>query len=121
MFNRFPSLHQVCDSQKADYEWRDHSKLPPSYFGNDCDTSEDVSRLPRDIYWKVVLKTEIPNVNTKQLRFPNLAKCIFLLLGLPFANVDAERIFSQLKRIKSDRRTGLHNLSVSSFLKLKRF
>lgn len=50
------------------------------------------------------------------LMFPNWSKCISLLLSLPSSNVLAERVFSQLKLIKTDHRNRLDPVTCSSLL-----
>ena len=116
LFKRFPILRNVCDPRQAEDEWRSHaSYLTVQNFGlvKESDFEDiDVSK-----YWKIVLSMKTPTGGA--LMFPNLAKCMSLLLSLPSSNVLAERVFSQLKLIKTDHRNRLDSLSCSSLLKVK--
>ena len=51
--------------------------------------------------------------------FPNLAKCISLLFSLSSSNVLTERIFSQLKLIKTGHINRLDSVPCSGLLKAK--
>lgn len=119
LFIRFPSLRNVCDAQKADEEWRDQSKLPPSVFS--CETNSEVLCLSPEKYWDTVMKLQVSTLNGSRRRFPNLTKCVALLFTIPTSNVLCERVFSSIKLIKTDRRNSLHSDSVSSLSKIQHF
>lgn len=117
LFNRFPSLGtSLCDKKKAELEWREHSHLPPRLFG--CDSADEVKALTVEKYWRTIFQMEILGAANKVPRFPELAKCISYLFGLSSSNAVAERLFSLLKLIKTDRRTRLHDRTVSSLMRI---
>lgn len=120
LFLRFPTLKNVCDAAKADEEWRTQSRLKPELFG--CKDADEIIQLSIEKYWKILMNLVIPNVDApRRRRFPNLSKCVALLLCLLASNVVCERLFSSLKLIKTDRRTRLHGDSVSSLMRIKGF
>ena len=52
-------------------------------------------------------------------RFPKLNFCVGLLFSLPVSNAKAERKFSQLKLIKSDKKNRLEDgITISSLLRV---
>lgn len=52
-------------------------------------------------------------------RFPSLSKVLCILLSFPFSNAAVERIFSQLKLIKTEHRTALKHESLVGLLTTK--
>lgn len=56
-----------------------------------------------------------------ELEFKNLKKVIYFLLVLPFSNVSVERIFSDIKNIKTDHRNNLSTNTLKSILITKNF
>ena len=67
------------------------------------------SDLPWDKYWLVVRDVATP---TGEARYPALIKFVGILASLPFANMAVERIFSQLKLVKTDHRNSLKSASL---------
>ena len=65
-------------------------------------------------YQKLVLVNDAND----EPRFKNLATFALQILALPVSNVDAERIFSKLKLIKTDIRNKLETKSVEVLVKL---
>lgn len=64
-------------------------------------------------YWQRVF--ELKNI-TETYLFPNLKVVISVLLVLPFANVSVERIFNDLKIIKTEHRNALNTDTISNIL-----
>jgi hypothetical protein len=116
LFKRFPSLGNLCDKKKAESEWREQSLLAPRLFG--CDSLDEVKGLTVEKYWKTIFQMETIGAATRTPRFPELANCISFLFCLSSSNAVAERLFSLLKLIKTDRRTRLHDRTVSSFMRV---
>jgi len=106
IINRFPCLKNVVDIQKVDAEWKTHALLNFEEKGL-CST------YPAETYWKKVfdLKT-----TTGDPVFPNISKVVNLLLVLPFSNASVERVFSSLKRCKTNDRNKLKTNTVVSLM-----
>ena len=49
----------------------------------------------------------------------NLQKVVVVLLSFPFSNAGVERVFSQLKLIKTDRRSALKHESLLALMQTK--
>ena len=81
----------VLDAKKLDTEWREHV-----FDGN---LSPD---LEWEKYWSYVKNAKVPS---EEAKYPNLTKFVEVLASFPFPNAAVERIFSLLKRIKTDDRT----------------
>ncbi|KAK4026960.1 hypothetical protein OUZ56_015981 [Daphnia magna] len=114
LFQRFPVLGKNINTSKAELDWRSHIHLEPEFFG--CANDGSVRLLDAESYWSTVLKCKTPNGSTK---CPNLAVCIAFLFSMPYSNVAAERVFSMLKLIKTDGRNSLHNITLSSLMRIK--
>ena len=67
-------------------------------------------------YWLVVKDAKISSGEPK---YPNLTRFIELVASFPFSNAAVERMFSLLKRIKTDDRTRLKSSSLVSLLHCK--
>jgi hypothetical protein len=102
-----PILNEVADIQKVDQEWRSHSMNPKLNEG-----------LTPEEYWQVVF-TEKRSASDHELARPNLVKVVKVLLSLPFSNAAVERVFSQLKLIKTDHRSCLKQESLLALLSTK--
>lgn len=105
IYKEMPHLERFAELQKADQEWREHA-LGPNL--SEEKTSEE--------YWQVVFKEKDA---AGKLRYPNLVRVIKVLLSLPFSNAAVERVFSQLKLIKSDHRAALKQESLLALLTTK--
>ena len=105
IYKEMPPLERFAELQKADQEWREHA-LGPNL--SEEKTSEE--------YWQVVFKEKDA---AGKLRYPNLVRVIKVLLSLPFSNAAVERVFSQLKLIKSDHRAALKQESLLALLTTK--
>ena len=114
LFKRFPILNTKCDFVKADSEWRSHASLRLDYFG--VSKVDDLYKMSVDDYWKKVLSALSP---TQTLQFPNLTVCIQLLMCLPSSNAAAERVFSQMKLVKTSQRNRQHTKTTAAILKTK--
>lgn len=94
IIKRFSFLQQYVTPQTLDNEWRNHALLDHKNLGLN-------PNLPADEYWSLVFKLknagDIPT-------FKNLKTVFSLLLILPFSNASVERLFSNLKNIKTDLR-----------------
>ena len=104
-----PILKEAADLQKVDEEWRGHSI-----------NSKLNENLTPEEYWQVVF-SERKSANEHQLARPILIKVLKVLLSLPFFNAGVERVFSQLKLIKTDHRSSLKQESLLALLSTKMF
>ena len=102
---KLPYLSNAVDTNNLDVEWRLHAL--------DEKVSED---LPFNEYWLAIRNAKIP---TGEAKYPNLIKFITILFSLPFANAAVERVFSQLKLVKTDHRNSLKSTSLVSLLQSK--
>jgi hypothetical protein len=113
LFQRFPILKKSVRESVAQQEWRQAALLKTECFN--AENEKDVTDMPVEAYWKIVLNAE---KNSKKM-YPNLAICMQLLLSMPCSNASSERAFSVMKNIKTAKRNGLHNLTVSSLMRIK--
>ena len=100
-----PYLNEVLDAKKLDAEWRQHvfdPNLSP--------------HLEWGKYWSLVKDAKIPS---DQAKYPNLTKFVEVLASFPFSNAAVERVFSLLKRVKTDDRQRLKSSSLVSLLQCK--
>lgn len=102
---QLPYLQKVVDINKLDMEWRLHA------FDEKIN-----SDLHWDEYWVAVRDAKTP---TGEARYPNLKRYVGILFSLPFSNAAVERVFSQLKLIKTDHRNTLKPMSLVSLLQSK--
>ena len=102
LYKEMPHLERVADLQSVDREWREHVLNPK--------LSEN--QTPEE-YWQIVFKER---GSSGRPRYPQLTKVIKVLLSLPFSNVAAERLFSQLKLVKTDHRASLKQESLVALL-----
>lgn len=105
VFLAFPYMSEVCDCENADLEWR---RLALDGLFSDV---KDVSE-----FWKRQLS--LKSINGDQ-KYPNLSKVVGCALALPHSNAAVERIFSQLRLIKSDMRNSMKSTSLVSLLHVK--
>jgi hypothetical protein len=92
-FRKFPPLNDVAPRDVVDGEWRQHVNLDG--LSGEMDIME---------YWRLVFSAKLLNMQPK---YPHLRKIVSALFSLPFANGPVERVFSQMKLIKSDVRNSL--------------
>ncbi|CAB4003218.1 zinc finger MYM-type 1-like [Paramuricea clavata] len=104
---KMPLLKEVADLQEVDKEWRDQSLSPNPKL------NESLTALE---YWKVVFQEKTA---TGEPAFPNLIKLVKTVLSLPYSNAAVERVFSQLKLIKTDHRASLKRESLLALLTTK--
>ena len=64
-------------------------------------------------------KTLLLKNENDEAKYPNLSKVVGCCLSLPYSNSSVERIFSNLRRIKTDIRSNLRNTSLVSILHVK--
>lgn len=115
VLKRFPILSgDIPDPQTLDNEWRGHKSLRFSLFSKE--SNAEVSDMDCLDYWKVIfsLKDALGN-----LKFPSLVKVVTLLFSLPVSNAVAERLYSKLKNIKTEKRNLLKDITVASLIKIK--
>ncbi|XP_014299066.2 uncharacterized protein LOC106693944 [Microplitis demolitor] len=111
ILKRFPVLQKYVVLQELDNEWKKHALLNLSDYGININSeSED--------YWKQIFN--LKNADG-QVIFENLKKVINFLLILPFSNASVERIFSDVKNIKTDHRNNLSTETLKSILITKNF
>ena len=107
LYQKMPLLKEIADLQEVDKEWRDQSLcLNPKL--NESLTAEE--------YWQVVFQEKTA---AGESAFPNLTKVVTTLLSLPYSNAAVERVFSQLKLIKTDHRASLKRESLLALLTTK--
>ncbi|CAB4008429.1 zinc finger MYM-type 1-like [Paramuricea clavata] len=102
---KLPHLNTILDTEKLDGEWREHvfeEKLNPD--------------LTWEEYWLIVRDAK---VSSGEPKYPNLTKFVEVVASFPFSNAPVERLFSLLKRIKTDDRTRLKSSSLVSLLQCK--
>ncbi|GBP42652.1 Putative nuclease HARBI1 [Eumeta japonica] len=104
---RFPNI--VIDTENLHKEWKKHAFLDFS----ELNISPD---MPVEEYWTKILKM---TDETVEPMFPNLKEVIMVLLILPFSNACVERVFSQLKLIKSDHRNRLNTNTIAALMATK--
>ena len=104
LYKEMPHLEGVATLQSLDPEWREHALNPK--------LSE---QLTQDEYWQVVFKEKD---GSGKPRYP-LNQGDKVLLSLPFSNVAAERLFSQLKLVKTDHRSSLEQESLVALFTTK--
>ena len=105
VYNHLPYLKDVANREEAEAEWRSHSFNPG--LNSDKNFQE---------YWTAVFKAK--NQGQQKIN-PALTKVVTTLLSLPFSNAAVERVFSQLKLIKNDRRSALKQESLLALLSTK--
>lgn len=106
VLDRFPFLKDGLDQNTLVKEWRDYCFLDTESIG----ISKD---LPAAEYWfKIFNLKDI----TGHCKYNNLRKIMGLLLVLPFSNASVERVFSKLKRIKTESRTRLNTETLVSLM-----
>ena len=102
---KLPYLNAILDTTKLDGEWRQHvfeENLNPE--------------LHWEEYWMAVRNAK---VSSGEPKYPNLSKFVEVVASFPFSNAAVERVFSLLKRIKTDDRTRLKSSSLVSLLQCK--
>ncbi|CAG9786569.1 unnamed protein product [Diatraea saccharalis] len=108
--NRFPYLRNDLDLEELNKEWKMHALLDFTHLN----LSPNLEILD---YWNNVFRLK---KSSGEPQFPCLKKVIImLLLVLPFSNASVERVFSQLKLIKSDHRNRLATETISALMATK--
>ena len=98
--------------------------IPVKHFPPKC------PRAAIDSEWREQSSVDIPNVEycrfvfsivtpSGRQRFINLRQVIYFFFLLPFSNVVAERLFSTLKEVKTDKQNKLSTLTLSAILRTK--
>ena len=105
VFKQIPGLKDVADLRQTDKEWWEHAMSP--------NLSEEMCC---EEYWKAVFNEK--NQGQEKV-YPNLTKVVSTALSLPFSNAAVERVFSQLKLVKSDHRASLKEESLLALLSTK--
>lgn len=116
VFTRFPNLKEAVNPAQAEIEWRSHTRLKPSDLGDGQFTADELNKMLPEDYWPIIFKICRPSGAPS---FPNLKIIIAFLLSMPCSNVIAEREFSSLKLIKTLQRNRLHNLTITSLMRVK--
>ena len=96
----------TCPRATIDSEWREQSSV---------DVPKDLYQSPVE-YWRFVLSIVTP---IGRPRFINLRQVFYFFFSLPFSNVAAERLFSTLKEVKTDKQNKLSTLTLSAILRTK--
>ena len=71
-----------------------------------------------DQFWHAVSKLKKPG-NTSQFRFGTLSTLAKVLLVLPHANADPERLFSMVNKVETDQSSCILPSTVQNLLKAK--
>lgn len=110
LLRRFPHLKTMCTFSELMSEWHELNVLETGAFG--VETESAVKAMSVESFWKkiVSLKTVIGLP-----KFPKFGICISLRFSLP----TAEREFSQLKLIKTEKRNNLDDLTINSLLRVE--
>lgn len=111
MLKRFPIITSRLNEDDLMIEFRDHVNIDNSWFGSDITEDSFLVMNPVD-YWGVISKQIIRD----KPRFPNLSKFVGFIFSLPFSNVPVERVFSQMRLVKTKQRNSLHNTTLASLL-----
>ncbi|CAG5109363.1 Similar to ZBED9: SCAN domain-containing protein 3 (Homo sapiens), partial [Cotesia congregata] len=109
VLKRFPVLNEYVTLQQLDNEWKEHALLNLEDYNIDINSTAE-------IYWQQIFKLTNP---VGEMKFKNLKIVINFLLVLPFSNVSVERIFSDLKIIKTDHRNCLSSKTLKSVVATK--
>ncbi|XP_063838163.1 uncharacterized protein LOC135087290 isoform X3 [Ostrinia nubilalis] len=99
--------HIAVDLTELDKEWRNQSLL------SDMDCNDSIDTVS---YWKKIFEKK--NVDSR-CKFVQLPILVNYFMSLPFSNAAVERLFSDLKNIKTDKRNRLDNETVASILCVK--
>ena len=102
---KLPYLSTILDINKLDCEWRQH------VFEEDLNPD-----LSWEEYWMTVRNVK---VSSGEPKYPNLLRFVEVVGSFPFSNAAVERVFSLLKRIKTDDRTRLKSSSLVSLIQCK--
>lgn len=105
VFKAMPYLGEICCKEMADMEWRQ-----VALEGKFRDVKEPVE------FWQKQFQQVSINDEKK---YPNLCKVVGTALSLPHSNASVERIFSHLRRIKTDIRNSLKEESLVGLLHTK--
>jgi hypothetical protein len=106
VYKKLPWMRAVAPLAEADREFRMH--VMHRSLNSDI---TDVSA-----YWKVVMSARTEGGDKS---YPHLSNVVAALMSMPFANAPVERVFSQLRLIKSDRRNSMKEETLSALLHTK--
>ncbi|GBP82522.1 hypothetical protein EVAR_64044_1 [Eumeta japonica] len=104
---RFPNI--VIDTENLHKEWKKHAFLDFS----ELNISPD---MPVEEYWTKILKM---TDETVEPMFPNLKEVNNGFAHFAIFNACVERVFSQLKLIKSDHRNNLNTNTIAALMATK--
>ena len=82
-------------------------------FAVDSDVHAATANCNAVAFWMVVLQMKSPMGEQK---YENLATLALQLLAIPSSNADSERVFSLVRRVKTDIRTSLTPETLSSLI-----
>ncbi len=102
---KLPYLKDSIDLDRLDMEWRQHALEEQAKPG-----------LQWDEYWLNIRDIKAP---TNEPKYPVLIVFVSILASLPFYNVSVERLFRQLKLVRTDQRNLLKSMSLLSLLQAK--
>ena len=105
VFKAMPFLDGMCSLEMADIEWRQVAL--EGKFENVQNALE---------FWQKTFNQD--NLNFEK-PYPNLSKVVGCALSLPHSNASVERVFSHLRRIKTDLRNSMKGESLVSLLHTK--
>jgi hypothetical protein len=110
VYERHPGLNDVAPQDLATEEWRSHALLERLDAEQNCTEYWGVLK-----YWGVLNAKNATGTPTHS----NLMKVVTSMFSFPFSNASVERLFSQLKLIKNDRRNCMKQETLVSLLMFK--
>ena len=102
---------QIADSVAISFD-KHQTKLEHRDFATDCSVVPTPGENAVD-YWYRILHFQSP---MGEQRYKNLATLALQLLSIPASNADSERVFSLVRRIKTDFRASLQTETISALI-----
>ena len=102
---------QIADSVAISFD-KQQTKLEYRDFTTDCSVAPIEGENAVD-YWYRILYFQSP---TGEQRYKNLATLALQLLSIPASNAGSERVFSVVRRIKTEFRSSLQTETVSALI-----
>lgn len=100
----------LCQKYNIDINHLTHEWLTMEYNFTENER-QSLSMLDVEQFWAIICKSKNFNDN---FMFPNFAKLINIILSMPHANADAERIFSVVTDVRTKKRNKLSHDNLSS-------
>ena len=107
LFSKFPYLASLADTAVVDAEWRKQALE---------ESNEIVADESSLQFWKRRIDARTLD---ERMKYSNLKKVIGCMISLPFSNAPVERLFSQLKLVKTSTRNSLKRESLVGLMHTK--